>query len=83
MLIKYFMLLIENCLQPKDHIDYHPSQVQNTSRTKRSDDYAVHGFYHSYTRILINLDKVLIALHRINPSLHQDLFRMKRFDVLI
>ena len=36
-----------------DHIDYHPSQVQNTTRTKRSEEYAVHGYYHSYTRTLI------------------------------
>ena len=70
-----------------DHIDYHPSQVQNITRTKRSEDYAVHGYYHSYTRTFtlseeIFLDKFLIALQRINPSLHQDLSRMKRFGVL-
>ena len=70
------------------HIDYHLSQAQNTTRTKRSEDYAVHGYYCSYTRTLtpsgeIFLDKILIALQRINPSLHQDLSRMKRFGVLI
>ena len=35
-----------------DHIDYHPSQVQNTTRTKRSEEYAMLGCYHSYTRTL-------------------------------
>ena len=69
-----------------DHIDYHSSQVQNTTRTKRSEDYAVHGHYRSYTITLtpseeIFLGKFLIALQRINPSLHQDLSRMKRFGV--
>ena len=70
-----------------DHIDFHPLQVQNTTRTKRSEDYAVQGYYHSYTRTLtpseeIFLDKILLALQRINPSLHQDLSRMKRFGIL-
>ena len=70
-----------------DQIDYHPSQVQNTTRTKRSEEYGVYGYYHSYTRTLtpseeIFLDKFLIALHKINPSLHWDLSRMKRFSIL-
>ena len=70
-----------------DHIDYHPSQVQNTIRTRRSEDYAIQGYYHSYTRSLmpseeIFLDKVLIALQKINPFIHQDLSRMKRFGIL-
>ena len=47
----------------------------------------MHGYYQSYTRTLspledIFLDKVLIALQRTNPSLHQDLSRMKRFGIL-
>ena len=46
------MLLIENFLTAIDHINYHSSQVQNTTRTKRSEDYAVQGYYHSCTRIL-------------------------------
>ena len=70
-----------------DHIDYHPSQIQNTTSTKRNEEYVMHGYCHSYTRTLtpldeVFLDKVLIALHRINPSLHQDLSRMKRFGIL-
>ena len=84
---KVFHATYRKFLTGIDHIDYHPSQVQNTTRTKRSEDYAVHGYYHSYTRILTPseenfLDKFLTALHRINPSLHQDLSRMKRFGVL-
>ena len=70
-----------------DHIDYPPSQVQNNTRTKRSKEYAMHGYYHFCTRTLIPLeeillDKILIALQRINLSLHQDLSRMKRFGIL-
>ena len=40
-----------------DHIDYHPSQVQNTTRTKRSEEYVMHGYYHSYTRTLTLLKR--------------------------
>ena len=84
---KVFHANYRSFLTAIDHIDYHPSQVQNTTRTKRSEEYAVHGYYHSYTRTLtlsveIFLDKYLIALHKINPSLHQDLSRMKRFGIL-
>ena len=84
---KVFHATYRKFLTAIDHIDYHPSQVQNTTRTKRSEDYAVHGYYCSYTRILtlseeVFLDKFLIALHRINPSLNQDLSRMKGFGVL-
>ena len=71
-----------------DHIDYHPSQIQNTTRKKRSEEYAVHGHYQSYTRTLnpseeIFLDNFLIAMQEINTSLHQDLSRMKTFGILI
>ena len=84
---KVFQATYRKFLAAIDHIDYHPSQVQNTTRTKRSEDYAIQGYYHSCTRTLtpseeIFLDKFLIALQRINPSLHQDLSRMKRFGVL-
>ena len=70
-----------------DHIDYHPSQAQNYTRTKRSEEYAMHGYYNPYNRTLtpseeIFLNKFLMALHKVNPSLHQDLSTMKRFGVL-
>ena len=47
----------------------------------------MHGYYHSYVRTLtpskeIFLDKILMALHKVNPSLHRELSRMKRFGVL-
>ena len=65
---KVFHATYRKFLTAIDHIDYHPSQVQNTTRTKRSEEYAMHGYYHSYTTTLapleeIFLDKILIALH--------------------
>ena len=46
----------------------------------------MHGHYHSYTRNLtpseeIFSDKFLIAMEKINSSLHQDLSRIKRFGI--
>ena len=71
-----------------DHIDYHSSQIQNTSRVKRSEEYDLHGYYHSCTRTLtsseeIFLDKFLMALYKINPSLHINLSQMKRVGILM
>ena len=45
------------------------------------------GYYHFYVRALtpseeVFLDKLLMALHKINPSLHWKLSRMKRFGIL-
>ena len=51
-LVKCFMLFIRKFLTAIDHIDYHPSQIQNTTRVKRSKEYDLHGYYHSYTRTL-------------------------------
>ena len=84
---KVFHATYRKFLTAIDHIDYHPSQIQNTTRIKRSADYAVQGYYCSYTRTLtpseeIFLDKILVALQRINPSLHQNLSRMKRLVYL-
>ena len=84
---KVFHATYRKFLTVIDHIDYHPSEIQNTTRTTRSEDYAVQGYYCSYTRTLtpskeIVLDKILVALQRINPSLHQNLSRMKRFGIL-
>ena len=68
---KVFHATYRKFLTAIDHIDYHPSQIQNTTRKKRSEEYAVHGHYHSYTRTLtpseeIFLDKFLIAMQEIN-----------------
>ena len=84
---KVFHATYRKFLTAIDHIDHHPPQVQNTTSTKRSEKYDVHGYYHSYVRTLTPseetfLDKFLWALHKINPSLHQDLSRMKRVGIL-
>ena len=81
---KVFHAIYRKFLSPIDHIDYHSSQIQNTTRVKRSEEYDLHGYYHSYTRTLtlseeIFLDKFLIALHKINPSLLKNLSQMKSF----
>ena len=75
---KVFHPIYRKFLTAIDHIDYHPSQIQNTTRVKRSKEYDLHIYYHSYTRTLtsseeIFQDKFLMALHKINPSLHQNL----------
>ena len=72
---KVFHAIYRKFLTAIDHIDYHPSQIQNTTRVKRSEEYDVHRYYPSYIRTLttakeIFLDKFLMALHKINPSLH-------------
>ena len=84
---KVFHAIYRKFLTAIDHIDYHPSQIQNTTRVKRSEEYDLHGYYHSYIRTLtpseeIFLDKFLIALHKINPSLHKNLSQMKRVSIL-
>ena len=71
-----FHVIYRKFLTAKDHIDYHPSQIQNTTRVKRSEEYDVHGYYYFCVRTLtlseeIFLDTFLIALQNINPLLHQ------------
>ena len=83
-----FHAIYRKFLTAINHIDYHPSQIQNTTRVKRSEEHNLHGYYHSYTRTLtsseeIFLDTFLIALHKINPSLHQNLSQMKRVGILM
>ena len=71
-----------------DHIDYHPSQQhkRNTTRVKRSDMYTLYGQYHSQTRELTPseekiLETFLKVLYKINPTLHNNLSRMKRTGI--
>ena len=70
-----------------DHIDYHPSQIQNnTTRTKRSVLYDMYGQYHTPTKVLTPseenfLNAFMKALYQINPSLHNKLSRMKRVGI--
>ena len=85
---KVFHAIYRNFLTAIDHIDYHPSQIQNITRVKRSEEHDLHGYYHSYTRTLtsseeIFLDKFLMALHKINPSLHKNSSHMKRVGILM
>ena len=61
--------------------------LHNTTTVKRSKEYDAHGYCHSYVRILttseeIFLENFLMALYKINPSLHQDLSQMKRVGIL-
>ena len=49
---KVFHATYRKVLIAIEHTDYHPSQIQNTTRKKRSEEYAVHGHYYSYTRTL-------------------------------
>ena len=84
---KVFHATYRRFLTAIDHIDYDPPQIQNITRKKRDEEYAMHGHYQSYTRTLtpseeIFLDKYLIATCKINPSFHQDLIRMKRFGII-
>ena len=71
-----------------DHIDHHPSQqyTSNNTRVKRSNLYTLHGHYHSPTRELTPsenkfLDAFLRALYKINPTLHNNISRMKRTGI--
>ena len=71
---KVFHAIYRKFLTAIDHIDYHPSQIQNTTRVKRSEEYDMHGYYRTCTKILtqseeIFLDKFLVALESWYPCL--------------
>ena len=85
---KAFCTIYKKFLTAIDHIDYHPLQQhnRNTTRVKRSDMYTLYGQYHSQTRKLTPseekfLDTFLKVLYRINPTLHNNLARMKRTGI--
>ena len=85
---KVFHAIYKKFLTTIDHIDYHPSQqyVNNKTRVKRSDFYDLHGHYHSPTRELSPsennfLDAFLKALYKVNPTLLNNVSRMKRQDI--
>ena len=85
---KVFRAIYKKFLTTIDHIDYHPSQqyVKNTTRVKRSDFYDLHGHYYSPTKELSPsennfLDAFLRALYKVNPTLHNNVSRMKRQDI--
>ena len=85
--IKVFHATYKKFLTTIDHIDYHPTQIQRImNRTKRSVTYDTYGQYHSPTKILTPseenfLNAFMKALYKINPSLHNNLSRMKRVSV--
>ena len=43
--IKVFCAIYKKFLTAIDHIDYHPSQIQNTTQVKRSEIYSLYGHY--------------------------------------
>ena len=49
---KVFHTVFKKFLTAIDHIDYHPSKTQNTTRVKRSDIYSLYGHYHAQARTL-------------------------------
>ena len=82
-----FHAIYKKFLTAIDHIDYHPSQVRNTTQVKRSEMYNLYGHYHTQTQTLTPsnenvLDEFLKALYKINPSLHKSLTQMKRVGIL-
>ena len=70
-----------------DHIDYHPSQIQNNrTRVKRSVLYDIYGHYPTQTKTLTPSEETFLtafmkALYKINPSLHNNLSHMKRVGI--
>ena len=86
-MMKMFCVTHKKFLTAIDHIDYHPSQIQNnTTRTKGSVLYDMYGQYHTQTMILTPSEEIFLnafmkALYQINPSLHNKLSRMKRVGI--
>ena len=85
--MKVFHITYKKFLTAIDHIDYHPSQMQNNkTRTKRSLLYEISGQYHTQIKMLTPseesfLNAFMKALYKINLSLHNKLSRMKRVGV--
>ena len=46
-ILQVFHAIYKKFLTAIDHIDYHPSQQQNTMRIKRSEIYSLYGHYHT------------------------------------
>ena len=85
--LKVFCAIYKKFLTTIDHINYHPSQKQNTTRVKRSEMYSLYGHYCTQTQILTPseenfLDEFMKALYKINPSLPKSLTCMKRVGIL-
>ena len=85
-IIKVFHAIYKKFLTVIDHIDYHPSQRQNTTRVKRSEMYTLYGYYHTQTQALTPseenfLDAFMKTLYKINLSLHRNQTCMKRVGI--
>ena len=85
--IKVFCAIYKKFLTAINYIDYHPSQIQNTTQVKRSEEYDLYGHYHTHAQSLTLseehfLDEFLKALNKINPSLQKSLTHMKRVGIL-
>ena len=86
-MMKVFHVTYKKFLTAIDHINYHPSRIQNnTTRTKRSILYDMYGQYHTPTKILTPSEEIFLnafmkALYQINPSLHNKLSHMKRVGI--
>ena len=83
----YFMLLVEDFFQLWTALIVILQRYMAPPGMGGGREYDVHGCYHSYVRTLVPseeifLDKILMVLHKVNPSLHWELSRMKRFGVL-
>ena len=85
--MEVFRITYKRFLTAIDHIDYHPSQMENNkTRTKGSVLYEISGQYHTPTKMLTPseesfLNAFMKALYKINPSLHNKLSRMKRVGI--
>ena len=82
-----FCVIYKKFITAIDHIAYHPSQIQNTTWVKRSEEYSLYGHYHTHTRSLTPseenfLHEFLKALNKINPSLHKNLTHIKRVGII-
>ena len=85
-ILKVFHAIYKKFLTTRDHIDYRPSQKQNTMTVKRSEIYCLYGHYHTQTQKLTPseenfLEKFMKAFYRVNPSLHKNLKWMKRISI--
>ena len=86
-IMKVFHATYRKFLTAIDHIDYHPSQIQNNiTKTKRSITYETYRYYHSPTKTLTPSEESYLttfmeALSKINPSLHKNISHMKRVGV--
>ena len=59
-MMKVFSVTHKKFLTAIDHINYHPSQIQINTRTKRSVLYDMYGQYHTPTKILTPSEEIFL-----------------------